>query len=342
MLARMTAAVAFAACFLAPCGAVVSAAPAVPYHVVDRISASDGGWDFATLDAANGKLYIARGNAITVVNLATHAVTNKLANAQRAHEVLVLDGGKTIAETDWATGQMRFIDAADGAVLAQVDTGTKPDAAFLDPATGLVAVMNAGDGSIALVDPASHRLAGRIAIGTALEFGVADGKGGAFVNLEDAAMIARVDLRARRESGRIALPGCEGPTGLALVAGGTRLISACANGVALVVDAASGKTLATLPIGQDPDAVLVDAARGLAFIPCGGSGTLVELTIADPDHIAVIGTIPTQTGAKTGAIDPRDGRLYLPTATLAKPEAGAKRGKPLPGSFVVLVLAPGA
>jgi hypothetical protein len=35
--------------------------------------------------------------------------------------------------------------------------------------------------------------------------------------------------------------------------------------------------------------------------------------------------IPTQVGAKTGALDPRDGRIYLPTATLATPEPGAKR-----------------
>lgn len=342
MLVRTMAAAAFAACLLAPCGVVASATPAGAYRVVDRIPAVDGGWDFANVDAANGKLYIARSNAITVVDLATRAVTDKLASAQHGHQVLVIDGGKTIVETDGATGLARFIAAADGTVLAEVATGPKPDAAFLDPATGLIAVVNGDAGVITLIDPVTRQVSGKIAIGTDLEFGVADGKGGAFVNLEDAAMISRVDLRARREVGRIALPGCVGPTGLALVAGGTRLISACANGVALVVDAASGKTLATLPIGRDPDAVLVDVARGLAFIPCGGSGTLVELSLADADHIAVTGTIPTQIGAKAGAIDPRDGRIYLPTATLAKPEPGAKRGKPLPGSFVVLVLAPGA
>ena len=343
MLARTMAAVAaFAACSFVPCVAVASTAAAAPYHVADRIPAADGGWDFANVDAANGKLYIARSNAITSVDLATRAVTDKLASAQHGHQVLVIDGGKTIVETDGGTGLARFISAADGTVLAEVATGPKPDAAFLDPATGQIAVMNADAGVITLIDPATRKVTGKIAIGASLEFGVADGKGGAFINLEEAAMISRVDLRARRETGRIALPGCMGPTGLALVAGGTRLISACANGVALVVDAASGKTLATLTIGRDPDAVLVDEARGLAFIPCGGSGTLVELSLADADHIAVIGAMPTQIGAKTGAIDPRDGRIYLPTATLAKPEPGAKRGKPLPGSFVVLVLAPGA
>ena len=48
----------------------------------------------------------------------------------------------------------------------------------------------------------------------------------------------------------------------------------------------------------------------------------------------------TQIGAKTGAIDGRDGRIYLPTATLAAPEPGAKRGKPMPGTFNVLIVSP--
>ncbi|MFX8230936.1 hypothetical protein ABTL16_19285, partial [Acinetobacter baumannii] len=92
-----------------------------------------------------------------------------------------------------------------------------------------------------------------IAVGGGLEFGVAGARGQAFINIEDQAVIARVDLRARRKIGTIALPGCEGPTGLALVGQGTRLITACANGVALVINVAQGKVEARLPIGSDPD-----------------------------------------------------------------------------------------
>jgi hypothetical protein len=112
---------------------------------------------------------------------------------------------------------------------------------------------------------------------------------------------------------------------LARIAGGQKLISACANGVAVVVDAVSGKVVANLPIGKDADAVIVDKKRAQAFIPCGGNGTLVALDIHDADHVTVAQVIPTQVGAKTGALDPRDGRIYLPTATLATPEPGAKR-----------------
>jgi DNA-binding beta-propeller fold protein YncE len=315
-------------------------APGTGYAVTERIAAADGGWDFATVDTARGQLYIARSDAITAVDLATRKVTNALAPAQRGHQVLALDNGATVFETDGTTGLARFISAADGKVLVEVAVGTKPDAAFFDPVTGLVAVMNAGDGRIALVDPKTRTLAGHIAVGGALEFAVADGKGGAFVNIEDQNAIALVDLKTRKRTGSFALPGCDGPTGLALVAGDKRLISACANEVALVLDAASGKVLAKLPIGHDPDAVLYDAARGLAFIPCGGSGTLVALAVTADGSVTLAGSIPTQVGAKTGAIDPRDGRIYLPTATLAPAQPGQKRGKPVPGSFVILVVSP--
>ena len=326
---------------LASGAAVAKPAGAPRYHVAATIAGPDGGWDFASVDADRGRLYIARSNAVSVVDLADGKM-RQLAPAQRGHAVVVLDGGATIFETDGGTGLGRFISADDGKVLAEVATGKKPDAALFDPVSGRIAVMNPGDGMVALVDPVARKLVASFKVAGGLEFAVADGRGGAFANLEDAGAIAHIDLKAGKLLGTMKLAGCEGPTGLALVAHGTRLISACANGVAVVVDAKTGRMVATLPIGRDPDAVLVDEARGLAFIPCGGSGTLVALSIADADHIAVAGTIATQIGAKTGAIDPRTGRIYLPTATLAAPEPGAKRGKPVPGSFVVLVVAPDA
>ena len=340
MIGRFLAAPAAAVCLLIPCAHAAAERTPVQYRIVDRIAGRDGGWDFASVDAVNGRVYIARTDAIERIDISDRKVTDQLAPARHAHAVLVLDGGATIFETDGETGLGRFVASADGKVLAEVATGAKPDAAFLDPATGLIAVMNAGDGTIAVIDPKTRTLNGRIAVGGGLEFGVPDEAGGAFVNIEDRNEIARIDLKTRRRTGTIALPGCEGPTGLALVANGLRLITACANRVALVIDPQTGRTVATMAIGDDPDAVLVDAPRGLAFIPCGGTGTLVAISIADPSKIAVVAVIPTQRGAKTGAIDPRDGRLYLPAATLAPTEPGAKRGKAIPGTFTVLVLAP--
>lgn len=316
----------------------VIAAPA--YHTEVAIAGPDGGWDFANVDPVRGRLYVARSNAIMSLDLSTNVVTPVLTPASRAHQVLVLDGGRTILETDGSTNLARFIDADSGAVLAEVKTGAKPDAALFDSATGLVAVMNAGDGSISLIDAAKRLLVATLAVGGTLEFGVSDGRGTAWVNVEDKNQLVALDLRARKVKARIALTGCAGPTGLAFVAHGARLLSACANGVAVVTDPKKRKVAGSFTIGHDPDAVLYDEKRGLAFVPCGGDGVLEMIAADHADNIHSVGQIATRVSAKTAALDPRTGKIYLPAATLLPPEPGAKRGKPAPGSFAILVLAP--
>lgn len=317
-----------------------AASPPPAYAVTGRIAGADGGWDYASVDPASGRLYVARSNAVMMVDLATAKVTDTFVKAQRAHAVLPIDKGRTLVETDGQTGLVRFIDAATGKVRVEVPTGIKPDAAFLDSATGRLVVMNPGSNTVVLLDPVQYGMVGRIDVPGGLEAGAGDGKGKAFVNLEEANALAEIDLVAGKLIRTIPLKGCEGPTGIAVLGGGSRILSACANGVATVVDAASGALVQTLPVGHDPDAVIVDEARGMAFVPSGQDGTLTMIRIADPAHFTVTGTIRTQAGARTGAVDPRDGRIYLPTALMARGEGGSHHGAAEPGTFVVLVVSP--
>lgn len=340
MMKILVVATAVAAGIVAPCALGREGKSPVDYTVIDRISGPDGGWDYANVDSARARLYVARSNSTMRVDLASKQVTPVLAAAEHGHQVLPLPGSNDVLQTNGDSGLVRLIDGETGKVRAEIATGKDPDAGFWDAATRQLVIMNAKDGTVALLDAGAHRIVGRITIGGGLEFGVPDGNGGAYVNVEDANAIVAIDLRKQTVTRRIALTGCEGPTGLALVSGDTRLISACANGVAVVVDPKAGKVVRTLSIGGGPDAVLVDPARRLAFIPCGASGTLVAIDTANANDIRVVATITTQIGAKTGALDPKTGRIYLPTATLMPPEPGAKHGKPAPGTFNILVLAP--
>ena len=338
MLILLRCAAAFVAIAAAP---IAAAADAVPdYAVVDRIAGADGGWDYASLDTAGGRLYVSRTNAVMAVDLATHAVTDSLAPASGAHSSFAIDGGKTVVETDGRTGLTRFVDAATGKVEDEIATGQKPDAALYEPVSGRVVVMSPGSNTVTEIDAKTRKIVAQFTLAGGLEAADADGKGHVWVNLEDAGAVSEIDAVAGKVLRTITLAGCEGPTGLALVAGKTRVISACANGVATVTDTASGKRVATLAIDKGPDFVLADEGRHRAFVPCGGSGTLVEIATANPDAIGVIAHIPTQISARTGALDPRDGRIYLPAARFDPPAPGQRRGKLVPGSFVVLVLAP--
>ena len=82
------------------------------------------------------------------------------------------------------------------------------------------------------------------------------------------------------------------------------------------------------------------AKRGLVFTS-NGEGTLTVIHQDTPDRYRVIENAATERGARTLALDPSSGRLYLPTAEFGPPPAPtAERPNPrpslVPGTFRVL------
>jgi DNA-binding beta-propeller fold protein YncE len=154
--------------------------------------------------------------------------------------------------------------------------------------------------------------------------------------------IAVVDVKTRKVTARYKTAGCEDASGLAYADKSKLLIVSCGNGVAKVLAADSGKEVASIPIGKGPDAVIYDPARQLAFIPCGRDGVLEIISVADPAHVALVQHLPTHVLARTGAVDPQSGRVYLMSADPdpTKPPGGGGRPTPKNGSFEMLVIGP--
>ena len=318
-------------------------APAAPsYAVTDHLKASDGSWDYVSFDPVHRRVFISRAGGVTVVDVASKAVTTLALAAGRMHESLPLPGGAQLLVTDGTANVAHLVDAATGAAVADIPTGQKPDAAVFDPASGLALVMNGKSGDVTFIDPVARKAVGSVTLGGSLEFAAVDGAGHAFVNLEDQNQIAVIDTRKQALVGRYALAGCQGPGGLAYAPDAGLLIAACANKVAKVVSAADGQEVATLAIGAGPDAVIYDGARHLAFIPCGRDGVLEVIAVRGPGDVAIVQTATTQVGARTGAVDPVTGALYLPTAKFDPPATAGGRPTAEPGSFEILVVSPAA
>ena len=332
---------AVAALSLVTAALACSASAASSYSVTDHLkSAVDGGWDYASFEPVHGRVFISRAGGVTLVDVASKAVrTLTIPGAGRMHESLPLDHGRLLLVTDGNANAAHLIDAGTGAAIADIPTGQKPDAAVFDPASGLALVMNGHSGTVTLIDPAAHKAVGDITLGGSLEFAAADGKGKVFVNIEDQNQIAVIDTRTRTLAGRYATPGCTGPGGIAYAANAGLLIVSCGNKVAKVLNAADGRDLGTLTIGAGPDAVFYDPTRHLAFIPCGRDGVLEVIAVRGPHDVAVVQTVPTELGARTGAVDPATGAIYLPTAKYQI----APNGLPgiVPGTFEVVVVTPG-
>lgn len=314
-----------------------SAAAAVPsYSVVGTYKAADGGWDILSVDPVAHRLYVGRRDSVTAVDLKSGAVTDKLAPADGGHTALAIPGTSEVLVTNGNANNATIIDGRTGQLRATIATGKKPDAATWDPATRTVWVMTPGDGNITVVDPAMAKAISMVPVGGSLEFGASDGRGRLYVNVEDKNEVAVIDTRARKLIRREPLPGCDGPTGIIYDAATKETLSACANGVAVVLSA-TGKPVASLTIGKRPDGAALDERRHVAFVPSGADGTLSIIELSPKPR--VVTTVTTAKSARTIALDPSTGRAYLP-ATDLQPAVGNERPKAVPGTFRIIVVAP--
>ena len=304
-------------------------------HVIDRIAGPDGGWDYASFDPARGRVYIAHGSSVTMIETASDKVTPSFAAGNHLHAVVPVPGSNRIVTTNSGDTTAKILDADTGALIASIPTPRDPDSAIYDPHTGNVVVIGGDSGTITFIDPKAAKAVGGIEVGGSLEFAVPDGKGRFFVNAADKNEIVVVDLDAKKVVARYPMAGCLRPTGLAYVEG-HRLISACQS-VAKILDADTGHDIATLPIGVGPDAVIYDAAQHVAYIPSGRAGTLAVIALAGPGNNTVVDTVTTKVGARTGTLDPKTGKLYLPSADYMPAVAG-QRAAMKPGTFSVLVI----
>ena len=105
---------------------------------------------------------------------------------------------------------------------------------------------------------------------------------------------------------------CEQPRALAVDTAHERLFAACSNLRMVVLNAANGQAITALPIGPGADAIGYDPDRGLIFTANGGrDGSLTVIRQDVTDTYSVVQILPTRQNARTLAIDPSNGQVYL-------------------------------
>src|SRR6266700_574981 len=317
---------------------VLSVATAVPavaaeYKLVDRIKLPDGCWDYIVSDPEHGRIIRTRNDGADLIDVKTGKVST-LKNNGNGHMIVPVPGTTLgVIPLRMPEKTIRIMDTATDKVVADVPGGEAQDGATYDPFSKHVFVFNHNGGDVTEVDPVAGKSVATIQIGKSgkLEFGDSDSAGRVFVNIEEPGILAVIDVKAQKKVSEWKMAGCENATGLAYTGAKTKLlIASCGNGVAKVVSAVDGKEVASIPIGKGPDAVIYDAQRELAFIPCGRDGVLEVISVADPAHVTLVQHVPTQLLTRTGAVDVQSGRIYLMTAVSdpSKPLGGG--GRPTP------------
>ncbi|HEY3324857.1 MAG TPA: YncE family protein [Planctomycetota bacterium] len=311
------------------------------YHLVKKqVIGGDGSWDYLTIDPEARLLYIARETRVLVLDMNTFKVVHEIPNTNGVHGVALVPEFNRLFTSNGRDNKIGIYDLKTLEKVGEAKAGAKPDAIIYDAASHRVFAFNNGGTTATALDAKTGEVAGTVELGGAPEFAVADGKGRVYVNLEDKSEVVQMDSVKLTVLNRWPLDPGKTPTGLALDLEHRRLFSGCRDTKTVVVmDADSGKVLASLPIGAGVDAVAFDPASQTVF-SSNGDGTLTVIHEDTPDKFQVTQTVATQAGARTLALDPSKHQVWLVTAeTKPAPESPEKRRRiVVPDTFTVLVL----
>jgi DNA-binding beta-propeller fold protein YncE len=323
--------------------AAALAASGPGYKVVNTYKVGgDGGWDYLTADASARRLYISRGTHVIVVDLDTGKTVGDIADTPGVHGIALAPELGRGFTSNGREGTVSIFDLKTLATSSKVKVGDNPDAILYDPATKRVFTFNGRSQDSTAIDATNGTVLGTIKLDGKPEFAASDGKGGVFVNIEDKSELTAIDANKLAVKATWPLAPCTEPSGLSIDRKNRRLFAGCDNKMMAVVNADTGKVLATPAIGDGVDATAFDDETGMAFASCG-EGVLTVVREESPDKFSVAENVPTQQGARTLAVDSKTHNVLVVTAKFGPPPAPTAdnphpRRTILSDSFVVLVV----
>src|SRR6478672_1215614 len=298
----------------------------------------EGGTDYIAADAATGRVFVSRSTHVMVVDGATGAVVGDIANTPGVHGAAFAPAAGHGFTTNSGDQTVTMFDLKTLGVLRQIKVGPGLDGIMYDADDDKVILTNHSRpiGTLTALDPRSGDIVATVELeDTAPEGAAADGKGRIFVNNESKNTIQVIDVSTWKAVASWPLAPCDGPTGIAYDKATNRIFSGCSK-TSVVVDASTGKIVASIKNGTRVDALGWDAGKKLIYIPNGGEGNVTVVHQDSPEKYSVVGTVATFAGAKTITVDPGTHNAYLfrpergpapPPAPDAAPPAGAPAGR---------------
>lgn len=319
------------------------AAAAGGYHVIKKIPIpGDYGWDYLTADSEARRLYVSHDREVVVLDLDSGAVIGKIPGSD-VHGIAVVRelGRGFISCSD--PGSVIIFDLKTLAVIDKVPVGADPNGIIFDRRTGRIFTADRGSKRVTAIDAKTGKIAGTVeGLGGKTEHLASDNAGHIFLNMQDLHTLLKIDSQALKVTDTWPLAPCELPSSMDMDRARDRIFIGCRSGVMTVVDGATGRIVATQPIGKGVDATEFDPATGLVYFS-SGDGTLSIFREETPDKYTLVEKAKTQAGARTMALDQKTGKVFLSVAEFGprpEPVPGKPQPRPpmIPGSFSVLVL----
>jgi DNA-binding beta-propeller fold protein YncE len=317
------------------------------YHVIKRIPVpGDTGWDYITADSDGRRLYVPHGIEVVVLDLNSGAIVGKIPDQKGLHGVAVARqlGRGFISATD--PGSVTIFDLKTLAIIDKVRVGDDPNGIIYDPKTQRVFSADRGSKRMTAIDAKTGKIAAMTDdLGGRTEHLAADEAGHVFLNMQDKGTLLKIDAQSLKVMETWPLAPCGQPSSMDMDRAHKRVFIGCRSGLMTVVDANSGKIVASQPLGLGVDAMEFDPKTSLLYVSTGsGEGTLSIFHEDTPDKYSLVENVKTVPGARTMALDHKTRIVYLPVAdvgpapapTPENPRGG--RGRIMPGTFSVVVV----
>ena len=293
----------------------------------------DGGHDYITAEAGTGRVFVSRGTHVMVVDGPSGKIIGDIPDTPNVHGVALAKSTNHGFTTNGGDSTVTMFDLKTLAVLKRIPVAVGGlDGIMYDEGSGhIILTTHSTPGTATAIDAKSDEIVGAAELeDNAPEGAVGDGKGRLFVNNERKNTIQVIDQKTMKAVASWSVEPCKGPTGIAYDAVAQRIFAGC-SGTSVVVDAKSGKVVASIANGNGVDALGWDPQQKLIYIPSGRDGTVTVVHQDSADQYTTVATVPTLAGAKTIAVDPVRHVAYAvalergPAPAAAAPAAGGGR-----------------
>ncbi|MEO8335405.1 MAG: YncE family protein [bacterium] len=273
----------------------------------------DGGTDYLVAEPGTGRVFVSRSTHVMVIDGATGKVLGDIPNTPRMHGIGIAAKWNHGFTTNAGDSSVTMFDLATLAPIKKtsIKVGGLDGIMYDDFSDRIILTNHSRPGTAVALDANSGEIVGTAVLeDNSPEGAASDGKGKLYVNNEGKNTIQVLDAMTMKVLASWKLDPCEGPTGIAFDRPTNRIFSGCGE-KSVVLDAATGKVVATIINGDGVDALGWDDSEKLIYIPAGDAGNVTVVRQDSPDTYTVVATVPTMKGAKTIAVDPIRHVAYL-------------------------------
>jgi DNA-binding beta-propeller fold protein YncE len=333
-------------CALLIAAGITASLQAQTFKVQKFSIGGEGGTDYLTAEPGTGRVFVSRGSHVMVIDGNKGTVIGDIPETPNTHGIALVAKYNHGFTTNRGDSTVSMFDITTLALIKKIKipAGGQDGIMYDDFLDRIILTNHSKPGTATAIAPSTGVITGQAQLEDDSPEGAAsDGTGKLFVNNERKNTIQVLDAKTMNVLVSWPLDPCEGPTGIAYDRASDRIFSGCGK-TSAVVDAKTGKIVATIPNGQGVDALGWDPLEKLIYIPAGRDSSVTIVHEDSPDKYSIVASVMTANGAKTISVDTVKHVAYLFQPVYGPPPANAPQGEygrrprgPVVGAFLYVI-----